>query len=66
MLVVVPLPVELCLLFQVLLLIHSDAVHADDGTEVKKHQVLHLNTQSICTVKYNGTSHYMRVHRRFG
>lgn len=48
MVAVVPLPVELCLLFQVLLLILSDAVHTDDGTEVKKHQVLHLkNTEQL-------------------
>lgn len=45
--IVVPLLVELCLLFQMLLLILSNAVHTNFSTEVRKHQVLDLNIQSI-------------------
>ena len=43
----VPFLVQLFQLFQVFLLILSDAVHTDLSTEVSKHQVIDLNTNII-------------------
>lgn len=42
---VVPLLFELCLLFEMLLLVLSDVVGANLSTEVRKRQVLHLHIQ---------------------